>query len=238
MSSTDASTGTRLGGLVAALTGNWLGETSAKTTAPRQVQIRRASRASEQSMKLALSLRSKAGDRKVLLFAGVDAGYPSDALVTSIGHALIEAEERPVLVVVPDLNRPSSMDVELATNGLWQRESHSDSIGSDFPVREIREGLAEMRVPLGRMGIRTGPGSEFDMLLRELRERYRFILVASPSEASEADRMLLALLSDGMVLVVERDRQTRSRLQDVQRELAANLIPVLGFVLADNPARV
>lgn len=241
MSNADASTSTRLGGLVNLLTRDSSRDTpkdrSEEANLLHHFQTHgRANRVSPQSMKLALSLRSKAGDRKVLLFAGLDAAYPSTALVRSIGHALIEAAEQPVLLVIPDFNNPWPIG-EAVREDIRGRNSTLGSMPADFPIREIKSGLFEMRVPTGSRGIRTSPGSEFDELLRRLRENFRFILVAAPSDGSETDRTLLALLSDGMVIVVERGRQSLSRLQDIQRQLASNLIPVLGYILAENHAR-
>lgn len=131
------------------------------------------------------------------------------------------------------------------TSGRWHRRLEIDG---DFGLSEVLAGGAweEAIFPapgldLDLMPLGTARSSQLDRLdfhrlpavLRDLRQKYDWILIDGPSFEDSADAELLGNLADGAMLVVKQDSARFADLDQIRRQLREGQL--LGVVL--NPGR-
>jgi capsular exopolysaccharide synthesis family protein len=141
------------------------------------------------------------GDRQVLL---VDGDMRAASLSARFGH-----RDRPGLVDVLQGAIPLEQALIQVENGLWL-----------LPTRQARVN------PSGLLA-----GSRTLALLADLRERFDLVLVDSPPLAGLADGLILASLSDIVVIVVRAGVTKPADLTAATNSLLHNMTPIAGTVV-------
>lgn len=160
--------------------------------------------------------------------------------VTSINLAYTLAQaEKTVLLIDADM-RLSAM---AKTMGLRTKPGLSNllvglnSVGSATQIykTELPEGdtvsfdvIAAGDVPPNPSELLGSP--RMRALIERLRERYDYILIDLPPVTEVSDALVASRLADGMIVVVRRDRVTRTVLAETMRQFQLAEARVLGFV--------
>jgi hypothetical protein len=204
---------------------NWPTAVAEQATRPRAIVP-----ASEDSLALATSLQLRTSKPSVIVFAGTDSTASVVSLVEGLGRALVELGTADVLVLdfsahheAEDTSTPSPLEQVIA--GL----SKLDSI-----LEESQPGLYVLSSASDH---RRLAGQSAKALFNDLRKRFRYVLVAAPAYVRDFETRLLAQHADGIVLTLQQGRQGRARLLQIQRELKADRLVSLGFVLTGGPKR-
>jgi capsular exopolysaccharide synthesis family protein len=73
----------------------------------------------------------------------------------------------------------------------------------------------------------------FPLLLKSLREQYRFVLIDTPPFLKYPDAAVVASRADGVVLLVSAGRRSKSEIIEVKRNLDGLRVRVMGYVLSE-----
>jgi len=195
----------------------------------------RAVKEAFQSLRTSLIFSSKNRSRKVVLITSTGPQEGKSSAVANLGRVLASAGDR-VIILDCDLRRPTQhVHLEVSrdrgiTNYLAAPEGETD--WSAY--------LADTGIP-NLHAMVCGPippsppellGSErFRRLLKELRERYDWVLIDSPPAASLADSSLLATISDMVVLVVRHNHTDRDLVTRTVQQIRALNATLVGAVL-------
>jgi capsular exopolysaccharide synthesis family protein len=144
---------------------------------------------------------------------------------------------RRVLLIDADLRRPKIPEIFSLRN-----ERGLSSILGATTVTSLEGFVQETSIP--HLSVLTsGPWTSacpnllhsrrFAELLRQLREKYDFVLVDTPPLLPVADARVIGRLSDGVILVVRADQTTREAAAAAHQRLADDGTPVLGLILND-----
>ncbi len=189
--------------------------------------------ASDQSLALATSLQLRSGASSVIVFAAAEAHDSVVSLVAGLGHALVELGAGEVLML-DSSERPAG--------GSASGQSGIDQVVSrELPLDELLEEVLPGLYVLSADGRTSNSfrmsGESAKAFFKQLRQRFRYVLVAAPPYAKDSKARQLAKYSDGIVLTLQRGHQGRTRLLQIQRELKADRLVSLGFVLAGGSAK-
>jgi polysaccharide biosynthesis transport protein len=188
-----------------------------------------------QSLRTSLIFSSANREKRVVLITSTAPQEGKSSTAAQLARTLASAGDR-VIVLDCDLRRPTqhvhheqAQDVGL-TNYLVNAPGASDW-----------KALAQQDPAIASLHVMTcGPippnppellGSDrFRELIRELREAYDWVIIDSPPAASLSDALLLAALSDIVVLVVRHnvtDRDLIARTVQLFRNVRANVVGVV-----------
>jgi tyrosine-protein kinase Etk/Wzc len=189
--------------------------------------------ASDQSLALATSLQLRSGASSVIVFAATEAQDSVVSLVAGLGHALVELGAGEVLML-DSSERPAG--------GSASGQSGIDQfVSRELPLDELLEEVLPGLYVLSADGRTSNSfrmsGESAKAFFKQLRQRFRYVLVAAPPYAKDSKARQLAKYSDGIVLTLQRGHQGRTRLLQIQRELKADRLVSLGFVLAVGSAK-
>ena len=184
--------------------------------------------ASDQSLALATSLQLRSGASSVIVFAAAEAHDSVVSLVAGLGHALVEQGAGEVLML-DSSERP-------AGGSPSGRSGIDQVVFGELPLdgllEEVLPGLYVLSADGRASNSFRMSGESAKAFFKELRQRFRYVLVAAPPYAKDSEARLLAKHSDGIVLTLQQGQQGRTRLLQIQRELKADRLVSLGFVLA------
>lgn len=162
-------------------------------------------------------------------------GKSTVALNTAISMASLNAR---VLVIDADLRRPT-IHQKL---GLKNDVGLSDVLVGMVPFAEVLRPSGHPGVWIVTSGVRPPnpvallQGESFDRVLAQARERFDFVILDSPALESIIDGVVLAMKSDGAVLVVSATgTDSRSTRIAIEKLRSVSSINMLGVVL--NQAR-
>jgi Mrp family chromosome partitioning ATPase len=187
---------------------------------------------SDQCRALATSLQIRSGASSVIVFAATEIHDSVISLVASLGPALIAVGGGEVLV----LNASERVRRPWQSRERGEQAASPESSFEDL-VEEMLPGLFTLNAEgeaIARL-LRSEKGAK--AFFNALRQRFRYVLVAAPPYARDSEARLLAKYSDGIVLTLQQERQGRARLIEIRRELKADGLVSLGFVLSDGSTR-
>jgi tyrosine-protein kinase Etk/Wzc len=178
---------------------------------------------------LVFALRT--GDMRVVSFVGYNAQVGKTSTVEGLAHAASRGD-RQVLVVDGDMRAAT----------LSARFGHRDHPG----LVDVLQGAVPLEAALVQVegglwllptrSARVNPagllaGSRTYSLLADLRERFDLVLIDSPPLSGLADGLILASLSDVVVLVVRAGVTKPADLTAAANSLLHNMTPVAGTVV-------
>jgi polysaccharide biosynthesis transport protein len=170
---------------------------------------------------------------QVLLMTSSTAG--EGKTVTSLNLAIALAQRgEPTLLIDADLRHPSIGKALNLVNGTGLATFLTGAHDIDTALRDFPPVPKLWAMPAGP----TPPNpaqllssSAMESMLRELRKRFKFVVIDSPPVLPVTDAMILSTLTDGVIFVVESgatDRGAVTRSRKILQNVGAN---VLGIVL-------
>ena len=161
--------------------------------------------------------------------------------VTSLNLAIALAQRgEPTLLIDADLRHPSIGKSLNLVNGTGLATFLTGAHSIETALREFPPVPTLWALPAGP----TPPNpaqllssSAMESMLRELRKRFKFVVIDSPPVLPVTDAMILSTLVDGVVFVVESGATVRgavTRARKILQNVGAN---VLGIVLNKVDAR-
>ncbi len=195
----------------------------------------RAVKEAFQSLRTSLIFSSKNRSRKVVLTTSTGPQEGKSSSVANLGRVLAGSGDR-VIVVDCDLRRPTQhQHLDLArdrglTNYLAAPEGETDwqSYVLETNTRNLH---AIVCGPIPPSPPELLGSERFRALVRQLRERYDWVLIDSPPAASLADASLLATLVDMVVLVVRHNHTDRDLVIRTAQQIRALNAPLVGAVM-------
>ena len=184
-------------------------------------------------LRTSIQLSSAARQSRVIAISSSQPGEGKTTTATNLAAALAQSGKRVVLVDT-DMRRPSVF----WRMGLTVKKGLSEYLTGN----ETLEGIVQTHKTLPSLDlIPSGysPPLPADLLASDamkqlvtiLRERYEYVLFDSPPMLSVTDPLIIAALSDGMVLVIRQGYCTRAMLVRVAEITQDVDLKVYGFVL-------
>lgn len=178
-------------------------------------------------LKLALG-----GDRRIIAVAGTGDQDGSSLLTASLGAALANLDQNPVLIVDGNTQGSKLASILGVTGSPGLLELLQDRTELIHVARLVSSSNLFF-LPLGQsnQSMASLLGSpRCSALIDQMRRLYRYILVDCGAVCESADNMLLASLSDGLVTAVAATRR-RDEIVRFQQSLQSLKISSLGIVI-------
>ncbi|HLI84350.1 MAG TPA: hypothetical protein VKV17_10555 [Bryobacteraceae bacterium] len=200
----------------------------------------------DETLQSASRLRLAMGEeQRVAAVTGIEANDGPARLAARLAFALAEIEKSPILLVDGSSTAPTLETIFglSATSTLNPAAGLVDVLeGRSTLAAALLEATPENLafLPLGTSS--QTPASllatdAWSALLREARERFRYVVIAAGLPRKSAAAMLLSSLADGVVLALARGVRRRDEVAAFQQELENLKIPTLGAVLTRAAAK-
>jgi hypothetical protein len=183
-------------------------------------------------MRLAARIAASARPQSVIAFTGLDSKDDAGSIAFQSALALTYLDGNDVLLIKQDV----CFELPVQDPGDENRKPVGVSDLSEmfhlerYPRLHI---LLSWRIP---PPAEQGPLSVLKVL-KDIRSHFHMIIVECPPLLKSAGASLLVSRSEGVVLVLDESRHTRSELQEAQNELQRLNAPLLGAVLAKQRPR-
>jgi capsular exopolysaccharide synthesis family protein len=186
-----------------------------------------------------LVTKGRNGNRSVLLVTSPSRGEGKSFVVTNLGIALAEINQK-ILLVDADMRKPRLHEIFGLTNswGLSALLMERQSL-----VNCPLEGLARPTKVEGLYVLPAGPGpasiatllysKRLSDLIDRLRGEFDVVLLDTPPMSYLFDARVLGQLADGAVLVVRAGKTTRDAALSAKERMVEDGIPILGTILND-----
>jgi Mrp family chromosome partitioning ATPase len=169
----------------------------------------------------------------IVAFFGVETAGGTVGICARAGQNLAEKTGLPVCLVDGDLTAPGLHNYF----GVHNRLGLAAALSQPGAMRDYTEGLDRPNLFLISAGhaIREPAppwkSSSWLSRLSELRREFHYILIVGPPIARESDAILMALGTDGVILVLESQLTHRETARAVKQRLDDANVTILGAVL-------
>lgn len=173
---------------------------------------------------------------RVLLVSSAVRGEGKSTVVSNLGAALAEIEQR-VLLIDADMREPRLHEVFNVPN-TW---GLSDLLREKKTIKNSPLEALARHIENGVHVLPSGPGpssvtnllysSRMSELLQRFRSEFDFVLIDTPPILDISDSRILARLADAVILVVRAGRTSREAALAAKNRLLTDGVPVLGMVL-------
>lgn len=167
---------------------------------------------------------------RVVVFCGVETPGGTVGICARAGQNLAEKTGLPVCLVDADLHAPALHDYFDVDN----RFGIATAIFQSGAIRNYVQGLDSANLFLISAGQQTTASWKSDIwisCLNELRREFHYILIVAPPVARQTDTVLLAMDTDGVILVLESELTRRETARAVKERLDTARVTILGAVL-------
>ncbi len=169
---------------------------------------------------------------KVIQVSSAEPGDGKSTFISNLAIALAQAGKK-VLLLDADLRRPTIHRLFCARQDIGTAEVLSGEIHF---ANAIQESAVQNLWLLTAGSSPTNPAEtlaseRFDRLLATARSEYDFVLVDTPPLLVVSDPCIVATRTDGLLLVVRTNKNTRSSLRHARQLLRQHAINVLGVVV-------
>jgi Mrp family chromosome partitioning ATPase len=170
---------------------------------------------------------------EAVAFCGVDEGAGCSWVCARAAEAM--AEESPGTVCIVDANLRSPSLGEYF--GIEKCPGFADAMKGMRPIREFARQIERSNlwlVTAGAAGAEPNGALNRERLraqFSELRGEFDYLLMDTPPASSHPDAVLLAQLTDGVVLVVGSNTTRRETARTAKESFKASRVPILGAVL-------
>jgi len=167
---------------------------------------------------------------------------PSDGsgyLARRLGAALAAVEAAPVLLVDGNASQP----FQASSFGLAPKPGLLEVLQGTVDLRSAAQKVDPSNLhvlPLGEHDASLASllaGQHTAILLREIRDHYRYVVVDVGLVQKAPDALLLAALTDGVVVAVAAAARRHDELRGLKLDLERMKIPLLGVVLTTQKGR-
>ena len=191
------------------------------------------------SLRVGLTLPIQSRDLQTLLVTSAVSGEGKTNLTSSLAISLARASQERVLLIDADMRDPDLHDIfdVPAAPGLAEVLSNGHALDEAIVATDMRK--VDL-LPAGELSVtphfllRNGA---FESLLKQLKSRYRYILVDSPPVLSASESVVLAHACDGVVICTRCDFSRSRQLRSASDRLLAAGARVLGAVISGVPTR-
>jgi capsular exopolysaccharide synthesis family protein len=168
---------------------------------------------------------------QTLLFTSTESNEDKSIIVANLALSIARLGHR-IVVVDCDLRRPvlhQMFGISNATglsNVLKQELSLPEALQeSSFPGVQVLTGGS---LPVSSTELLASP--QLAALIEDLKERFNWVLLDTPSLLAVTDAAMLAPMADGVILVVEYGQTRQAALQAVCRQLSSAQARTLGII--------
>jgi Mrp family chromosome partitioning ATPase len=199
-----------------------------------QILIDKAVRQEEENLIERVFLIPGENAPRVVAFLGVESPCGAAGICARAGQNLTEKTGLPVCLVDADLCAPALYDYFDMNSRRFDLAVASAQGGA---VRDHTRGSDRTNLFLISAGHAVaGPPPSWKSgmwlsRLNELRREFQYILIAGPSAARQGDAILLALCTDGVILILESQVTRRETARALKQSLDAAKVAILGAVL-------
>lgn len=170
---------------------------------------------------------------RVVVFCGIETPGGTVGICARAGQNLAEKTGLPVCLVDADLHAPALHDYF----GVDNHSGIATAIFQSGAIRNCVQGLDRANLFLISAGpavAQTAAIWKSDMwisFVNELRREFHYVLIAAPPVARQSDTILLAMGTDGVILVLESELTRRETARSVKERLDTAKVRILGAVL-------
>ncbi|WP_321471622.1 CpsD/CapB family tyrosine-protein kinase [uncultured Paludibaculum sp.] len=176
---------------------------------------------------------------KVFAVTGLAPGDGSADLAVRLGAALAAVEPAPVLLVDGSVAEPT----QAAAFGLPAKPGLLEVLRGDVELSSAVHSVGPPNLsvlPLGKgdaslASLLAGPNAA--TVLAQIRDRYRYVVIEVGLVQKAPDALLLAAMTDGVVVAAATGDRRRHELQGLKQDLDRMKIPLLGVVLTTGGGR-
>lgn len=191
------------------------------------------------SLRVGLTLPIQSRDLQTLLVTSAVSGEGKTNLTSSLAISLARASQERVLLVDADMRDPDLHDMFETSLGPGLAEVLSGAHALDEAIVGTDMRKVDL-LPAGDLAVtphfllRNGA---FESLLKQLKSRYRYVLVDAPPVLSASEAVVLAHACDGVVICTRCDYSRSRQLRSASDRLMAAGARVLGAVISGVPTR-
>lgn len=189
------------------------------------------------SLRTYLSLMDSLQDVSVLAVTSAISGEGKTTLAAQLAISLERATGLPTLLIDGDLRSPNLHERFDLRLGLGLAEVLSGKCSMNEAIQATGHGNLEI-MPAGRLTMsphRLLNNSSFAELLRDLRGKYRHIIIDTPPVLPASEALLIARSADAAVLCMRRDYTRLNQLQEAHERMLSAGIKTAGAVLNGIP---
>ncbi len=191
---------------------------------------------SEGALRAAVRLRQGlASGSQVVAFTGVEETDAAASLAAQISLALVQIEQTRVLLVDANVLRPKIHE--------WMQVPVSpglcDLVGDSLDIHKAIHPSDVDRLFVLSVGnsaanlVSLFSSLQCEKVFRSLRQQFRYIIVNLPPVLLSPEGLVLASVTDGVVISLAAGRRRRDEVLRMKRELTALKTPILGAILAE-----
>jgi capsular exopolysaccharide synthesis family protein len=191
---------------------------------------------SEDAIRIATRVKALFSERdKVISFSSAVEREGVSSLISQFAIALTLMGEGPVLLIDANPHRASLHSFFRCPRTPGLLEILEKNQGTSYSIQQTSLPSLSL-LPAGN---NSGDSyslflsESFPLLLKSLREQYRFVLVDTPPFLKYPDATVVASCSDGVVLLVSAGYRSKSEIIEVKRNLDGLRVNVLGYVLSE-----
>jgi len=194
----------------------------------------RLSRTTEEFLRIrsTLSYADVVSRVRVLLVTACRPGEGKSTISVNLAMAFAGNDDR-VLLIDADLRRPRAHEYAGIDGSVGLTEVLLDEVDVDVAVHRLQgtdlDLLPAGKIPPNPAEMLTSP--RFEKLVRQMAEKYSYVIIDSPPVLSVADATLLSPIVDGVVLTVDATRTRRAALSRSVKMLDSSGARMLGTVL-------
>lgn len=179
--------------------------------------------------KLEYSNRLK--DKKIILYTSLS--RTNEKVLINLSTAL-GAIERKTILVDTDFRNPK-IHKQLS---IPNKAGLSDYLADDSNISEILQNYKETVQVLTAGNSLENPSEKFSSikmkkLLDDFRERFDYVLLNGSAIDEVTDSVILSIISDGIILLIEKDETKQSEIKKIQKTLDEVDVELLGVIFKD-----
>ena len=176
------------------------------------------------------------GQAKVILISSAIHGEGKTITAANLAHSLAEMENCKVLLVDADLRRGKVADYLGLGKDL---PGLTDLLSKNLASKEImvRNSVPNLFIlpcgPVAKNPSELVGSHRFRTLIKELRNRFDYVLIDSPPIMSVADASILARETDGLLMVIQARRTPKTVVAHANQLFKQSDVRLLGYVLTN-----
>lgn len=178
-------------------------------------------------------LNSKGADSQVILFTSSISGEGKSFVSTNLGMSLAYVNKRTVILDMdlrmPKLNKIFDLDNTTGVSEYLKGEATVDEILTPIPGTLNYYVIPSGSLPKNPSELLSSP--KLKQLIKELRERFDYVIVDTPPVGLVSDARLIAPLTDATFFMVRHDMTPKNHIKMIDKLYREQRFPQLNIIL-------
>jgi capsular exopolysaccharide synthesis family protein len=204
-----------------------------KVVRPPKRTSSRTGMESYEDLKTNLLSRNSDGSVKSILFNGTYHGGGCSTTVVNLASALTKDSDLKVLLLDVNLRTPGLHDAFKIDQDFGLTDFLSNGCQTEPQIKKVEPGNLHVLTCGGKASVPLAlfESNEFDQFLKDVREKFDFVILDAPPMPKFAECRVLCTKVDGVVLVIEAGKTRRHVALRAIKELEEAGANLLGVVI-------